>query len=247
MTSSGSNPEARLYRRPSSRPASQRSALPQINVDTARSSSSARRPDGPGIATLDSPERDRSTRPASWPGRQCPGGAQPPGGEKLACGRRRSRGEPAGAWSPGRKRRRRLAPRNGIPAAGRDRRRQRQLDQLARPGESRSRRQGVRQSRRRREGRHLHRLRADEPGAADGGGHPQEFALAAGSGQSDHQPRPAPRRHSPQPDLAGGRGRREGMPTSAGSSSRISRSPRASRARNSRPNIDAPILRVAMV
>ncbi len=72
------------------------------------------------------------------------------------------------------------APANGFvakltglqPAARRHDRRQRHLGELARPGQGDPRRQGVRRPRRRRQGRHLHRRRADEPGHADGGGSP---------------------------------------------------------------------------
>ena len=68
-----------------------------------------------------------------------------PGGDKLSsAARRRPRGEPARHGGPGRsagQRLRRQADRTQ-PAAGRQRRRQRQLDELARPGEGGARRQG---------------------------------------------------------------------------------------------------------
>jgi autotransporter translocation and assembly factor TamB len=161
-------PSARLYRLPELKPATpMRRCFPtststsallevaRIQVDPAVTgyrhllslSGSARIDNGRGQLALDS-QCDRRARAARR--RQA-----------RASPRRRARGEPARHGGPDRSAGQRLRRQAcGLePAAGRDPRRQRHLDQLEGPGEGAARRQGVGRSRRRRPRRHLHRHR----------------------------------------------------------------------------------------
>ena len=135
------------------------------------------------------------------------------------------------------------------PAARRQHRRQRQLGQLARPGAGRARRQGVRRPRRRREGRHLHRHRADEPGPADGGGLPKNLLspqVQVNLTTKLDQRRADTRLRLTSPAI-GGRRRRHARPRPKPVPGFQGRRPAVAARRRSAPNIDGTDVRLAMV